>query len=46
MTYKIKVSGFNFCLLVAKYKMTGTIRCSWEDNIKLDLKEMGWEDVD
>jgi hypothetical protein len=21
-------------------------RCRWEDNIKMDLKEVGWEDVD
>jgi hypothetical protein len=21
-------------------------RCEWEDNIKMDLKEMGWEGLD
>jgi hypothetical protein len=24
----------------------GRLRCRWEDNIKIDVKETGWEDVD
>jgi len=24
----------------------GRPRCGWEDNIKVDLLEVGWEDVD
>jgi hypothetical protein len=24
----------------------GRYRCRWEDTIKIDLKEMGWEGVD
>jgi hypothetical protein len=24
----------------------GRRRCSWEDNIKIDLEEVGWEDAD
>jgi hypothetical protein len=23
-----------------------TPRCKWEDNIRMDLREIGWEDVD
>jgi hypothetical protein len=24
----------------------GRPRCKWEDNIKIELKEVGWKDVD
>jgi hypothetical protein len=24
----------------------GRTRCRWKDNVKIDLKEMGWEGVD
>jgi hypothetical protein len=24
----------------------GRPTCSWEDNIRMDLREIGWEDVD
>jgi hypothetical protein len=24
----------------------GRPRCRWENNIRMDLREMGWEDVD
>jgi hypothetical protein len=27
-------------------KTLGRPRCRWEDNIRMDLREMGWEDVD
>jgi hypothetical protein len=24
----------------------GTPRCRWEDNVKMDLKEIGWDGID
>jgi hypothetical protein len=27
-------------------RTTGNLRCRWEANIKMDLKEIGWEGVD
>jgi hypothetical protein len=34
-------------ILVGKVKRTlGRPRCRWEDNIRVDLREVGWEDVD
>jgi hypothetical protein len=24
----------------------GRLRCRWEDNIRMDLREMGWEGMD
>jgi hypothetical protein len=27
-------------------KPCGRSRCRWEDNIRMDLREVGWEDVD
>jgi hypothetical protein len=24
----------------------GTLRCRWEDNIKMDFRKVGWEVVD
>jgi hypothetical protein len=27
-------------------RQLGISRCRWEDNIKLDLREIGWEGVD
>jgi hypothetical protein len=24
----------------------GRLRCRWEDNIRMDLREVGWESVD
>jgi hypothetical protein len=26
--------------------LVGKPRCRWEDNIRMDLREMGWEGVD
>jgi hypothetical protein len=36
-------------ILVGKTEGTrqrGRLRCRWEDNIRIDLKGTGWEDVD
>jgi hypothetical protein len=27
-------------------RQLGSPRCRWEDNIRMDLREMGWEDMD
>jgi hypothetical protein len=27
-------------------RQLGRPRCTWEDNIRMDLREMGWEGVD
>jgi hypothetical protein len=27
-------------------KLFGRHRCRWEDNIRIDLREIGWENVD
>jgi hypothetical protein len=36
-------------ILVRKCERTrplGRVRCRWEDNIKMDVREMEWEGVD
>jgi hypothetical protein len=36
----------NFCQKSEGKRPLRRPRCRWEDNIKIDLKEMGWEHVD
>jgi hypothetical protein len=31
---------------IQRKTLLGRPRCRWEDNITVDLKEIGWEDVD
>jgi hypothetical protein len=38
-----------YSILVGKLQGTrpfGRLKCTWEDNIRLDLKEIGWGGVD
>jgi hypothetical protein len=35
-----------YSVLVVRTGPLGTLRCSWEDNIRMDLKKLGWEGVD
>jgi hypothetical protein len=36
-------------IVVGKFegkRRLGRVRCRWEDNIRMDLREVGWESVD